>query len=190
MTRAFIGFGSNLGNGRQLVQSAWNRLAVPEKLVPVQLSSLYVTQAVGMVSQFPFTNAVGMVETAYTPTELLDWLLTVEKEHGRRRDVRAAGYQDRSLDLDLLYFGGTVCNTSELSLPHPHIAGRLFVLAPLAEIAPDFQDPVTGLTVSDMARRLLSRIERGDVAPQPVFRIEQAVGTERRLEIQEGAAFK
>lgn len=189
MIRAFIGFGSNLGNGRELVQSAWNRLAVPDKLVPVQLSSLYVTQAVGMVSLFPFTNAVGMVETAHTPTELLHRLLAVEKEHGRRRDVRAASYQDRSLDLDLLYFGGTVCNTPELSLPHPHISGRLFVLAPLAEIAPDFQDPVTGLTVSEMARRLVSRIERGDVDPQPVFRIEQAAAV-RRLEIQEGAAFK
>jgi len=190
MIRAFIGFGSNLGNGRELVQSAWNRLAVPEKLVPVQLSSLYITQAVGMVSQFPFTNAVGMVETAYTPTELLHRLLTVEKEHGRRRDVSAVGYQDRSLDLDLLYFGGVVCNTSELSLPHPHIFGRLFVLAPLAEIAPDFQDPVTGLTVKEMARRLVSRIERGDVDPQPVFRIEQAAATARQPEIQGDAAFK
>jgi 2-amino-4-hydroxy-6-hydroxymethyldihydropteridine diphosphokinase len=173
MVRAFIGFGSNLGNGRRLVQSAWNRLAALEKLIPVQLSSLYVTQAVGMVSQLLFTNAVGVVETGYTPTELLHLLLAVEKEHGRRRDVRAAGYQDRSLDLDLLYFGGTVYSAPELSLPHPHIASRLFVLAPLAEVAPDFQDPLTGLTAKEMARRLVSRIERGDVPPQPVLRLEQ-----------------
>jgi 2-amino-4-hydroxy-6-hydroxymethyldihydropteridine diphosphokinase len=182
--RAFIGFGSNLGDGPRLIQSAWNRLAALEKLIPVQLSSLYVTQAVGMVSQFPFTNAVGVVETGCTPTELLHLLLAMEKEHGRRREVGAAGYQDRSLDLDLLYFGGTVYSTPELSLPHPHLGGRLFVLAPLAEVAPDFVDPLTGLTAQEMARRLVSRIERGDVPPQPVFRLEPGADGARPLEIR------
>lgn len=172
MTRAFIGFGSNLGNGRQLVLSAWNRLALDCAVGCLQLSSLYVSEAVGMESRFLFTNGAGMVETRLGPSELLNLLLQVETEHGRLRDADAVGYQDRSLDLDLLYFGGTVCRSPELVLPHPHIASRLFVLAPLVEIAPWFQDPLTGLTVEGMYQQLLLRIHQGKVPSQPVARIE------------------
>lgn len=175
-TRAFIGLGSNLGNGRQLILSAWRRLALEEMVVPLRLSSLYVTEAVGMASRSLFTNGVAMVETRLAPTELLHLLLQVEKEHGRLRTAGAVGYQDRFLDLDLLYFGGTVWSSAELILPHPHIAGRLFVLAPLVEIAPTFQDPVTGLTVEVMYRQLLARIEQGKVPEQPISRMERAEG--------------
>jgi 2-amino-4-hydroxy-6-hydroxymethyldihydropteridine diphosphokinase len=172
MTRAYIGFGSNLGNGKELVLSAWRRLAIPGKVVLLKLSSLYVTEAVGLVSQSLFTNAVGEVETDLQPSELLHLLLAVEKEHGRRRDVDAAGYQDRTLDLDLLYFGATVCSISELTLPHPRLAGRLFVLVPLAEIAPDFQDPVTGRTVKEMVQQLMQHIAQGLVPSQSVRQAE------------------
>ncbi|MFH2122923.1 MAG: 2-amino-4-hydroxy-6-hydroxymethyldihydropteridine diphosphokinase [Pseudomonadota bacterium] len=170
--RAVIGLGSNLGNGRQLLLSAWTRLAAEQRVVPLRLSSLYATEAVGMDSLSLFTNAVGMVETVLEPTELLQLLLQVETEHGRQRDATAEGYQDRILDLDLLYFGGTVCNSPELMLPHPHIRNRLFVLAPLVEIAPRFQDPVTGLTVEDMHQQLLARIEQGEILSQTISRIE------------------
>lgn len=175
MTRAFIGFGSNIGDGPRLIQSAWKRLAVPEKVEPRKLSSLYVSEAVDMISPFPFTNAVGMVETVYTAAELLHLFFEVEEEHGRHRDGNAAGYQDRTLDLDLLYFGETVGCSSELCLPHPRVAERLFVLMPLAEIAPEFQDPATGLTAAEMLRQLVSRIEQGIVQPQPVERIDQVL---------------
>ncbi len=173
-TQAFIGFGSNLGNGRQLVLSAWNRLAVEEKVAPRKLSSLYVTEAVGMTSRSLFTNGVGMVETELGPSELLRLLLQVETEHGRLRDVHVLGYQDRFLDLDLLYFGDTVCNSPELLLPHPYIASRLFVLAPLAQIAPWFQDPLTGMTVEVLYQQLLLQIQQGKVPAQSISRIEQA----------------
>ncbi len=175
-TQAFIGLGSNLGNGRQLILSAWRRLAAAEMVVPLRLSSLYVTEAVGMASRSLFTNGVAMVETGLAPTELLHLLLQVEAEHGRLRAAGAVGYQDRLLDLDLLYFGGTVWSSPELLLPHPRIADRLFVLAPLAEIAPTFQDPLTGLTVEVMYQQLLARIEQGKVPPQPISRLEGAEG--------------
>jgi len=171
--RAFIGLGSNLGNGRQLLLSAWNRLAVEERVFPSRLSSLYVTEAVGMNSRSLFTNAVGMLETVLEPTELLQLLLQVETEHGRLRDVDAEGYQDRFLDLDLLYFDGIVWNSPELVLPHFHIANRLFVLAPLVEIAPWLQDPLTGLTAEEMYQQLLARIKQGKILPQPISRIER-----------------
>ncbi|MBU0665655.1 MAG: 2-amino-4-hydroxy-6-hydroxymethyldihydropteridine diphosphokinase [Proteobacteria bacterium] len=171
--QAFIGLGSNLGNGQQLLLSAWRRFAVEGRVVPFRLSSLYVTEAVGMDSRSLFTNAVGLVETVLEPTELLQLLLQVETEHGRLRDANAVGYQDRFLDLDLLYFGGTVWNSPELVLPHPHIASRLFVLAPLVEISPWLQDPLTGLTVEEMYQQLLARIEQGEILPQPISRIER-----------------
>lgn len=169
MIRAFIGFGSNLGNGRELVLSAWRRLAMAEGVVPRKLSSLYVSEAVGLVSQSLFTNAVGELETDLQPSELLQVLFEVEKEHGRRRDPDAGGYQDRILDLDLLYFGETACATPALTLPHPRLAERLFVLVPLAEIAPDFQDPVTGRTVKEMVQQLMLDIARGAVPSQSVM---------------------
>lgn len=171
-TRAFIGLGSNLGHGTRLVLSAWQRLAEEEMVVPLRLSSLYVSEAVGMASRSLFTNGVAMVETGLGPMELLHRLLQVEKEHGRLRRADAVGYQDRFLDLDLLYFGATVLNSPELSLPHPRIASRLFVLAPLVELDPGFQDPVTGLTVEEMYQQLLRRIEQGKVPPQPISRLE------------------
>lgn len=172
-TQAFIGFGSNLGNGQQLVLSAWNRLAVEKMIVPRQLSSLYVTEAVGMTSRSLFTNSVGMVETELGPLELLRLLLQVETEHGRLRDIHASGYQDRFLDLDLLYFGDTVSCSPELLLPHPHIASRLFVLAPLVEIAPGFQDPLTGQTVAVLYQQLLLQIQQGKIPAQGISRIER-----------------
>jgi len=173
MTRACIGFGSNLGNGRQLVVSAWNRLTAVEKIVPLHFSSLYVTEAVGMVSSSLFTNAVGMVKTECGPAELLRLLLQIETEHGRVRDTDAVGYQDRFLDLDLLYFGDRVCCLPELILPHPHIGSRLFVLAPLVEIVPSLQDPLTGQTVEKMYQQLLFRIEQGEIPSQSISRVER-----------------
>lgn len=174
MTRALIGFGSNLGNGRQLVLSAWRRFAVEERVVPLLFSSLYVTEAVGMVSSSLFTNAVGMVETELGPAELLLLLLQIETEHGRVRDADVAGYQDRFLDLDLLYFGDTVCCLPELILPHPYIVSRLFVLAPLVEIAASFQDPLSGQTVEKMYQQLLCRIGQGEIPSQAISRVELA----------------
>ena len=170
MTLAFIGFGSNLGNGRQLVLSAWKRVCAEEKVIPLRLSSLYVSEAVGMVSAPLFTNAVGVVETELGPSELLHLLLRIETEHGRVRDADGTGYQDRFLDLDLLYHGDTVCLLPELILPHPHIASRLFVLAPLAEIEPCFEDPVSGRTVEEMYQQLLCRMEQGEIPSQSISR--------------------
>ena len=171
-TLAVIGFGSNLGQGQELIRSAWKCLATKEKLVPLTLSSLYATEAVGMTSPSLFTNGVGLVETTLGPYELLHCLLQVEEEHGRLRDPESVGYQDRFLDLDLLYFGDTVLNTAELIVPHPHIGSRLFVLAPLAEIAPRLQDPRTGQTVAAMYQQILLQIQQGKVGAQAISRMQ------------------
>ncbi len=149
MALAFIALGSNLGDGRSNLLRAWQGLK-GGGITPLALSSPYKTAPVGMTSESWFTNAVGMVETIKTPSSLLSALLELETRMGRDR---ARGL-DRIIDLDFLYYNDLVCHETNLDLPHPEIENRLFVLAPLAELAPDHQHPVSGLSSRQMLRRL------------------------------------
>lgn len=157
-TTAYIGLGSNIGDGKRTLQAAWARLGERDGIVLDALSRPCESAPVDMTSYHWFTNAVGRLQTTLTPLELLWELLDVEKEFGRKRDQKSFGYQDRSLDLDLLYFGDMVMDQPELVLPHPRISQRLFVLVPLAELAGDLRDPVSRLTVADMKSSLQLRL--------------------------------
>lgn len=170
---AVIGFGSNLGDGVSLLLGAWKRLTEGPDVRGLRLSPLFRSEAVGMVSQTLFTNGVGLVETRLDPSGLLRRLMDIETEYGRRRDPKRPGYQDRYLDLDLLYFGDTICRTSELILPHPAVPDRMFVLAPLVEIAPDLVDPASGMTVFQMFQGLFRKIQQGEVPAQRLERIDE-----------------
>lgn len=119
-----------------------------------------------------FTNAVGQVATTLAPHELLALMLRVEEQFGRVRDGDAIGYQDRSLDLDLLYYGEAQLSTVDLVLPHPHIASRLFVLAPLAEIAAHHRDQASGLTIGEMHDKLVSSLQLHDNAQQTIVKAQ------------------
>lgn len=154
MVKAYIGLGSNVGDGKRTLQEAWQALGKLEGIECSQLSSPYQSAPVDMESQNWFTNAVGVVETTLTPLGLLGILLRVESEFGRRRPENVSGYQDRSLDLDLLYFGDIVMDSEELILPHPHVDERLFVLEPLAELDQNFFDHARGLRAEEMVDQL------------------------------------
>ncbi len=156
--QAIIGLGSNVGNGRTILRNAWEKLGTVPGISLAGLSSPYMTAPVGMTSRNWFTNAVGRLLVDLSPLELLGVLLDLEKHMGRKRDGSSGGYQDRSLDLDLLYYGEIAMAHKDLSLPHPRIADRLFVLVPLAELAPEFRDCVSGKTVSEMTKALIERI--------------------------------
>ncbi|MDD5758353.1 MAG: 2-amino-4-hydroxy-6-hydroxymethyldihydropteridine diphosphokinase, partial [Desulfobulbaceae bacterium] len=117
------------------------------------LSHAYESVAVGMESEQLFTNAVGVCETKLSPQELLAELLQTEAAMGRDRSQG----MDRIIDLDILYYDDAVVQDHTLSIPHPEIANRLFVLAPLAEISPDHLHPLTGLTSLQMQRRVLDQ---------------------------------
>ena len=166
MVKAYIGMGSNLGDGKKTLQDAWKSLGKAEGIDCLQLSSPYLSAPVGMVSVNWFTNAVGLLATSLAPVDLLRSLLGVEAAFGRRRPETDTGYQDRSLDLDLLYFGDSVINSPELILPHPHIAKRLFVLEPLAELDSGFSDCVTGLTAAEMRDELQESVALGRAEKQ------------------------
>jgi 2-amino-4-hydroxy-6-hydroxymethyldihydropteridine diphosphokinase len=151
-TRAAIALGSNLGDRRAAIAFAADRL-VPHLSSPI-LSDLIETEpeGEGLESQPLYLNAALVGETTLSARELLDLLLQVEAEHGRIRPFRGA---PRTLDLDLILFGDTIANQPGLEVPHPRFRERFFVLGPLAEIAPDMRDPVTGMKVTELLRALL-----------------------------------
>jgi 2-amino-4-hydroxy-6-hydroxymethyldihydropteridine diphosphokinase len=167
--KAIIGLGSNLGNGRAILREAWETLGTIAGIRLDGLSSPYMTAPVGMNSRHWFTNAVGRLQVGLPPLDLLKTLLAVEKKFGRTRDSNSFGYQDRSLDLDLLYYGTLVMDTPELTLPHPRVGDRLFVLAPFAELEPNFRDCLTGVTIAEMAELLTGRIMAGETKNQEII---------------------
>ncbi len=169
-TRVWIGLGSNLGDSRTILQQAWQGLGQEKTITLVTLSSPYVTEPVGMESEYLFLNAIGILETSLAPESFLTLLQRVELGFGRNKKTGVDGYQDRLLDLDILYYGEQKRSVSDLILPHPHIADRLFVLAPLTEIDPDHCDPLTGKTAQSMQRELLQRMKNGKIAFQEITR--------------------
>ena len=156
-TRVAIALGSNLGDRRAAIQFAVDRLA--PHLSGVTLSDLIETEpeGEGLESQPLYLNAVIVGETTLTAPELLEQLLEIERVHGRTRPQRNA---PRTLDLDLILFGQERLAQPDLEVPHPRFRDRFFVLGPLAEIAPEMRDPVTGLKVSELLRALLRDLSR------------------------------
>jgi 2-amino-4-hydroxy-6-hydroxymethyldihydropteridine diphosphokinase len=139
---ALIGLGSNLGDRPTNLNGAISALGwVPGVKVRL-VSSFHETEPVGgPPGQGLFLNAVALLETDLEPLPLLHVLQEIESRFGRQRTVR---WGERTLDLDLLLFDDRIINTPELSLPHPRMRTRKFVLSPLAEVAPGAVDPVSG----------------------------------------------
>jgi 2-amino-4-hydroxy-6-hydroxymethyldihydropteridine diphosphokinase len=147
-TVALLGLGSNLGDRKAELDAAVSALTEAPGIVLRKVSRYHETAPVGgPEGQGDYLNAAAAVETTLEPLELLHVLQEIEHRAGRVRTVR---WGPRTLDLDLLLFGDQVIATEELQVPHPRMAERLFVLAPLAEIAPGAVDPVTGRTIAEL----------------------------------------
>ncbi len=146
---AAIALGSNLSSG--FGDRSANLHAAVDRLRSLgsvrAVSSFYDTTPVGLLDQPRFLNAAVLLETSLTPMDLLSALLDIEAAMGRRRDL-VAPKGPRVIDLDLLLVDDRMITTSALTLPHPELPNRLFVLEPLAEIAPDWVHPATGKTVA------------------------------------------
>ena len=146
---AFVGLGGNVGDAPATLREALRELdAIPGTRLQ-RASRLYRSAAWGRTDQPDFTNAVAMLRTTLAPRELLDALLGIERAHGRDR-ARETRWGPRVLDLDLLMHGDLQLDEPGLTLPHPRLAQRAFVLLPLAEIAPDAIVPGAG-RVRDLA---------------------------------------
>ena len=140
-TKAFIGLGANLGDHQAQVRRALLTLAELPGTRLLAASSLYRSAPVGVVAQPDFINAVAEIATTLVARALLEALLAAERRFGRRREFPGA---PRTLDLDLLLYGDQVIAEPGLIVPHPRMHERAFVLAPLAEIAPDIAIPGKG----------------------------------------------
>jgi 2-amino-4-hydroxy-6-hydroxymethyldihydropteridine diphosphokinase len=151
-TKVVIALGSNLGDRQAALDFAVARLA--PLVSNLTLSSVVETEPAGegLQDQPLYLNAVAVGHTALTAREMLDALLAIEKACGRERPYPGA---PRTLDLDLILLGATIRNSTGLQVPHPRFRERTFVLGPLVEIAPEMIDPVTGLTVTQLLRKLL-----------------------------------
>jgi len=149
----FLGLGSNVGDREANLRAALRGLEARGFRVTA-LSSLYLTEPVDAPPQEWFLNAVAGGETALSPEALLRACLDTERALGRVRDVPRG---PRTIDLDLLLYGDEVRDTPGLTLPHPRMHERRFVLVPLVEIAPGARHPVLGLTAAEMLRRCPDR---------------------------------
>lgn len=159
ITRAFVAIGSNLADPRSQVLAAFAALdALPGTRV-IARSALYRTAPVGYADQPDFFNAVAAVETELPATALLDALLDVEQARGR---VREFANGPRTLDLDVLLYGDMVYADARLTLPHPRMHERAFVLYPLNDIAPDVVIPGHGRVHDLMQACDSGGIERAD----------------------------
>ena len=150
-TTVAIALGSNLGDRRAHLDYSTSRLG--SILGNIRVSSYVETDPVDVPGRQPrFLNAVAVGEATLSARELLDALLAIEGERGRERPARGAA---RTLDLDLVLFGDQILNEPGLVVPHPRFRARRFVLEPLAQIAPDMRDPVTGKTVQELLKLVI-----------------------------------
>jgi 2-amino-4-hydroxy-6-hydroxymethyldihydropteridine diphosphokinase len=152
MRTVVIALGSNLGDRRAAIAFAAERLAAV--VSNLCLSELIETEpeGEGLEDQPLFLNAVATGETSLSARALLDTLLGIERAWGRERPFHGA---PRTLDLDLILLGDEIVHEAGLEIPHPRFRERFFVLGPLAGIAPDLVDPVSGLRVGELLRNLL-----------------------------------
>jgi 2-amino-4-hydroxy-6-hydroxymethyldihydropteridine diphosphokinase len=150
---AYIGLGSNLGDGIQNCRRALEAIGSDPRNRLVQCSPPYRTEPVGKRDQDWFINGVAAVETSMTPGDLLEFLLSVEDRMGR---VRKEKWGPRIIDLDILFYGDRVLDGNNLRIPHPRLQERRFVLVPLSDIAPDLVHPVFRRTISRLLTELKS----------------------------------
>ena len=131
METAFISLGSNLDHPIKHILDAFSQIEESDKIIVSKISSLYKTIPVGPQNQNDYINAVIIIQTSLTPINLLSTLQGIEKKHKRKRSMK---WGPRSLDLDILMFGKLIIKTRNLTIPHPELVNREFVLIPLLEV--------------------------------------------------------
>ncbi len=162
---ATVGIGSNMGDREESVSGAIRRLSEQEGSRTVAVSCLYETEPLGRKDQPWFLNCVIQIETSTELKAFFHTLQLTESLFGRQRHEH---WGPRSLDLDLLFFGDMVLSDAELTVPHPGIPQRRFVLEPLCEIAPDLIHPIIGQTTRELLEQLSDPLKVVCLGRQPI----------------------
>jgi 2-amino-4-hydroxy-6-hydroxymethyldihydropteridine diphosphokinase len=149
--KAFIGIGSNLGFPAANCEKAIGLLHASPNIEVVNRSNLYESEPVGKIKQNWFVNGTVAIKTSLDPDALLNELLKIEKALGRERIEK---WGPRIIDLDLLAYGNRVIDSASLTLPHPEMLKRRFVLLPLSEFAGDYMHPVENKSIHDLLSKL------------------------------------
>jgi len=160
--KVYIGIGSNLDSPRDNCERAINMIRDHPDCSLTASSSLYKTEPVGMSNQSWFINAAIAIDTHLEPLNLLNALLSIEQDMGR---IRMEKWGPRIIDLDILFYGNKILKLPQLEIPHPEISNRRFVLAPLEEIAGDYNHPKINKSISTMLRELDDHSEVSIIAP-------------------------
>lgn len=155
MALVYIGLGSNLGDRLINIKNACKELLQNNNIILVKSSLIEETDPVDYLDQQPFLNQIILVETNILPDSLLTELKSIEISLGRKKTILKG---PRIIDLDILLYDNTIQNTSELTIPHPEIKNRLFILKHLVEIDPDLIDPASGVLYRDIYKNKVSQI--------------------------------
>jgi 2-amino-4-hydroxy-6-hydroxymethyldihydropteridine diphosphokinase len=147
MYRVFLGLGSNIGDRQRYLSVAVAEMKKLRDTTVIWTSSVYETDPVGKTDQPKFLNAVVELETGLPPAELFHEVKSVEERMGRSPGER---WSPREIDIDILIYDGLAVETERLTVPHPDLGKRKFVLVPLCEIAPDLVHPVNGMTMEEL----------------------------------------
>ncbi len=151
MSEAIISLGSNLGDRKRNLADALQMLGARHCTV-VAVSHLYETEPWGFVSNDIFLNQIAVVDTTLSPRELIDTLLNIEQQLGRSRTSTTQGYSSRPIDLDIIFFDDLISDDTHITLPHPKMHLRRFVLEPLNELRPHFIHPLFNKTVAQLLK--------------------------------------
>jgi len=153
MNRVYLSLGSNLNDRLVNIDNAI--LSLSEKITIGKVSSVYETDPQNMVSDNRFLNMVISGKTSLSPKALLEFIYGIEKKMGRVR-TNGSKYSDRIIDIDILFFNDIIVSDDDLTVPHKRLHERLFVLTPMAEIAPSFVHPVLGKQIDTLFRSVVS----------------------------------
>ena len=159
MKKIYLGLGSNVGDRRATLDRGLEALNAPDLRI-LRVSPIYETEPQGLREQEWFLNLVAEAETSLFPRQLLQRIRRVEREFGRKRTVPNG---PRTLDIDILFFARSIIQSADLQVPHPRYSERRFVLAPMADLAPDWRDPQSGRSM---------RVLLDDLQGQKVRRVE------------------
>ena len=147
--KVFLGLGSNTGNKNENLMRAIENLSLALGS-PATLSSIIESEPWGFESKSSFLNCVAAFDTALSPTGLLDIIESIEKQLGRTKKSTKGQDSDRPIDIDILFYGNECINTERLTIPHPQLHKRNFVLIPLCEIAPQLIHPLLQKSIKEL----------------------------------------